>query len=516
MYIYDCLYGKIEFGKKISRCMLTPEMQRLREVRLGNINSLCLTGSANINRYEHSIGTAYLASVNVHSNPDNFNKVDKTTFIYAALFHDLANGPFGHSYEYIMERQGFTPENSIRDVILGVTSGSHGKRVKLEPFYMEEPNEIGTILNRQEIEAVDAIVRGDNDACSKILSDVIDIDNIDNVYRMAYHMGIPVNTGIPVELAKGIVCKENKVLFKNFVQPYLYDWYETRSEVYKLLLYNPQDFAAKCMMADVLDIVLEEKPKEIKWHFTDYELIEALSDFNEEHFDDLFVPIRYDEEYDPQLIFRKLSNENTVREALNTFGVNVPPAAKIKIKTQEDRIVIAFYNTEYAFIEGRLCKKTRVSMNPSRTIKRLMRGDLFACVGIYVSQQINDCDMFFDYKRRREFELECDQYLKKVLGEDEYLIAFHAIVDKNKTNRQLEVDFVTGECLTIGRNTHEILIGAFLRNANYGLAKAGGLGEQKREKISKVVFEYLRSKGIESREHKLYSEVGCIGEREKR
>lgn len=67
MYIWDALYGKIEFSSLVYKCMLTPEVQRLREVRLCNINSLCLTGSSNINRFEHSVGTAYLAAVNAES-----------------------------------------------------------------------------------------------------------------------------------------------------------------------------------------------------------------------------------------------------------------------------------------------------------------------------------------------------------------------------------------------------------------------------------------------------------------
>ena len=67
MYILDPLYGKIEFSQLIYKCMLSPEVQRLREVRLCNINSLCITGSANINRFEHSVGTAYLASINIDS-----------------------------------------------------------------------------------------------------------------------------------------------------------------------------------------------------------------------------------------------------------------------------------------------------------------------------------------------------------------------------------------------------------------------------------------------------------------
>lgn len=56
--IGNALYGKIEFSALVYKCMLSPEVQRLREVRLCNINSLCITGSSNTNRFEHSVGTA--------------------------------------------------------------------------------------------------------------------------------------------------------------------------------------------------------------------------------------------------------------------------------------------------------------------------------------------------------------------------------------------------------------------------------------------------------------------------
>jgi len=511
MYIYDCLYGKIEFPQKIIRCLLTPEMQRLREVRLGNINSLCLTGSANINRYEHSIGTAYLAMVNERENKRRFQNQDKAPFIYAALFHDLANGPFGHAYEYIVEKQGFVPEKSIGDVILGKTSGSHKKGTRLEPFYLGEPNEIGTVLSKEEIIAIDEIVSGRNVFCSKILSDVIDIDNIDNVYRMAFHMGIPIKKEIPEELAKSIICKDNRIFFRESAVPYLYDWYETRKKVYNLLLFNPQDFAAKCMLAEVMDAVLEKEPERIKWFFTDSDLIDALRKINEEYWDEIFVPIIQVEDIEDKLICEKLSEERTVKEGLNTIGIVVPEKAKLIPKEEDGKIYLSFYNTEYYYEKGTLYKKIRTPLNPVKTINRLMRGNLFACVGIYVTKQMNRIDLFSDYRMRRELEYECNGYLEKSLHKD-YSIAFHAIVDKNKTNRQLEISLETGECFTIGINTQNLLIGAFLRNANYGLAKAGGVGEKTRQEISKVVSEFLRGKGIECQEYQLYSEVEKIGE----
>ena len=96
MYIWDALYGKIEFDSLTIKCMMSPEVQRLREVRLCNINSLCLTGGANVNRFEHSVGTAYLAIININSILQRHiaDEQEKQNFVIAALLHDVANGPF--------------------------------------------------------------------------------------------------------------------------------------------------------------------------------------------------------------------------------------------------------------------------------------------------------------------------------------------------------------------------------------------------------------------------------------
>ena len=77
MYIWDALYGKIDFSSLVYKCMFSPEIQRLREVRLCNINSLCITGSSNTNRFEHSVGTAHLAAVNIEATAQNHLKKKK-------------------------------------------------------------------------------------------------------------------------------------------------------------------------------------------------------------------------------------------------------------------------------------------------------------------------------------------------------------------------------------------------------------------------------------------------------
>lgn len=101
IYLYDPLYGTIYLPDFIWDVISCPELQRLREVRLCNINSLCLSGGANINRYEHAIGTCHLAQECLNSWPplNPISEKEQKLFVLAALLHDVASAAFGHSVE---------------------------------------------------------------------------------------------------------------------------------------------------------------------------------------------------------------------------------------------------------------------------------------------------------------------------------------------------------------------------------------------------------------------------------
>lgn len=513
MYIFDCLYGKMEFEKKIYLCMLTPEMQRLREIRLGNINSLFLTGSANINRFEHSLGTAYLAQNNFEHNLMSNGKKDKKIFILAALFHDLANGPFGHAYEYIQQKQGFIPEMNINTVIFGDLTGSHGKTAILEPIYMGQLNRIRNILGREEITKICEIIGGKNPQYSKLISDDIDIDNIDNVFRMAFHMGIRFNIEAPMHLARGLLCQNGKVIFKDEVVQYINEWYKVRAKVYNFLLYNPQDFAAKCMLAEAMDLVIKTNSGKIRWYYTDDELIKTIKDIGEIWtYCELKIKYIENKTYSLENIGAELLNCNKTKDVLQQcFNIHVPPSADVRTRKQEDTITIEYYNTIYNYRDNALYKQTKVCINTPQIVTRLMTGDLYQCIAIFRTKDISCYDLFTDLSSRQMLENECNAFLEEMFGDKANLISFHVILDKNKTNRQLSIRLLSGNDILIGQSTNYVIIGTFLKSPVFGLAKGKKINENKREKLQENIGIFLRRKNIQDLEAcKLYEEVKCV------
>ena len=351
---------------------------------------------------------------------------------------------------------------------------------------------------------------GENKFCSKLLSSTIDIDNIDNVYRMAFHMGIPIDRHAPIELAKGMVCKNNNIYFKETAMPYLYDWYKTRSDLYTLLLYNPQDFSAKCMLSELMECVLERDSSIIKWQFTDWELVDAFTKLREEYWCDTLIPISIDD----GLKTTDFADAKTIRETFKRLKIPIPDQASISISKVSNRINFSFYSTEYTFENGCLFKKgKKIITNPSQLVSRMMRGDLYGCVGIFDSSQTEKYELFSERIQKDRLEMECNYYIEKRLESKHYQICFHGIIDKNKTNRQLEIRLESGELFQIGKNTNNLIIGAFVKNKNYGLVN-GDISTQRRKILKDLIIDFLHIKGITCTEHTLYSEVDCIEKRD--
>lgn len=521
MYIWDAMYGEIEFDSLTIRCMMSPEVQRLREVRLCNINSLCLTGGANVNRFEHSVGTAYLAQININSahQQHNINKQGKQNYIIAALLHDVANGPFGHSFEYIMEKTGFVPEKNMSQVftdVVTVGTGTHKNSSPFETIYFGKLRELTSILSDEQKKEIDSIISGTH-SLSKLLSDKIDIDNIDNVFRMAYHMGISFRREAPVKLAEMMFIQNGIVQFMPEAKTYLQEWFTTREKVYKFLLLNPQEFAGKYMLTEAMDIsfecIAQKKVNniEIKWNYIDFQLMEEMNKITEIWIDRETLLL---ESIDKNQIdnIQHINNDAEKKKRLKDFVESLELQTPIKEvgKTGESRkielsehfsfeddgkvIKITNRNKDFYIKNGKLYKRLFVKYNPSQIVSRIMTGDLYYCVAIFSTPQIERYNDFLEYERRIPIEDQLESKIRSIKGLSKLNIGIHPILDVNKTERQLHIRFNNNNHDTIigESSSRKLLLGLFIKNEPYGLRQGKNLSGETHSKLLDIATKYFQ------------------------
>jgi uncharacterized protein len=285
-FFQDSLYGRIRLDGEICALAGKPIVQRLRHIRLSNIDSIDMPGIANISRFEHVLGVAYLASqVSIRSRLPHF---DDLVLNASALLHDWAITSFGHLVEEALQYvgTGFNHADRLREIasgeareeILGVGRQILVGRENGLPHWARSVTESQS-ESQELIAAITQHIIGQGRFGGAIAGD-IDLDNIDNVFRMAYHMGLPIDREVPIRLAKAMIDFHGPSgipIFRRAAERDIELWRSTRHGVYEHLMLARQDFAGKAMLLYATIRAFEEgEIKKLDWSLTDYDFIHRL------------------------------------------------------------------------------------------------------------------------------------------------------------------------------------------------------------------------------------------------
>ena len=169
--IRDPVHGYVEVEDYALDLLDSPALQRLRYVRQLGFSYLVYPG-ANHTRFEHSLGTMYLADVACRK--FMLSNEERILVTVSALLHDIGHGPFSHASEPIMEEYLNRSHDDISEIIHEQT---------------------GDILKRHGIDPdeVCALVKGDHPLAGIIHGD-LDVDRMDYLLRDAYYTGAPYGT----------------------------------------------------------------------------------------------------------------------------------------------------------------------------------------------------------------------------------------------------------------------------------------------------------------------------------
>ena len=169
--IKDPVHGYVEVEDFILPLLDSPIVQRLRYVKQLGFSSLVYPG-ANHTRFEHSLGTMFLADM--ASRRFALTDDERTLVITAALLHDIGHGPFSHASEPLMEEILHHSHDDIRSLVTGT---------------------VGDMLSDTGVDPAElcAVVAGTHEL-SGIIHGNLDVDRMDYLLRDAYYTGAPYGT----------------------------------------------------------------------------------------------------------------------------------------------------------------------------------------------------------------------------------------------------------------------------------------------------------------------------------
>lgn len=184
--IKDPVHGYVEVEDFALALLDSPPLQRLRYIRQLGFSYLVYPG-ANHTRFEHSLGTMYLADVACM----NFRLTDdeRTLVVTAALLHDIGHGPFSHASEPLLEEYLHRTHDDISGIV---------------------HEQAGNILKDHGIDAdeVCAIVKGEHPLAG-IIHGELDVDRMDYLLRDAYYTGAPYGTVDAQRLIRNMIRSED-------------------------------------------------------------------------------------------------------------------------------------------------------------------------------------------------------------------------------------------------------------------------------------------------------------------
>ncbi|NHJ84080.1 MAG: HD domain-containing protein [Asgard group archaeon] len=185
MIVRDPVLGDLQFTANETKIMDSPEIQRLRGIKQLGTAYLVYPGALHT-RFEHSLGTSYLAKkimYNIKANGTEIPAETEELVAIAGLLHDVTHVPFGHTFEderKIFERHDKSEYFKItlsKGIINDVISELGIKQDLLKILTQKDPS-----------------MNGKKDPWQgQIINDTICSDLLDYIRRDCYYTGINKN-----------------------------------------------------------------------------------------------------------------------------------------------------------------------------------------------------------------------------------------------------------------------------------------------------------------------------------
>ena len=223
----------------------TLAVQRLRRIRQ-LAGAEYVYPAANHTRFEHVLGTMYLAGVVAENLPVQLSSEERQKVRLAALLHDVGHAPFSHLFEPLLVKYLNRNHEDMSSWIIansGLTDA-----IRAQGF---EPDEISGL-------AVGRLAKPDKPFLRQIISSSFDVDKMDFVVRDSYHTGAGYGSVDVFRLIYTMDVLDGNLAMDITALPTLESLIIARLESFRAIYFHRACRAVQMMLLKALDAAKED------------------------------------------------------------------------------------------------------------------------------------------------------------------------------------------------------------------------------------------------------------------
>ncbi|KAJ2742226.1 hypothetical protein GGI20_004633 [Coemansia sp. BCRC 34301] len=251
-YVNDPIHGYISLGEQVLQFVDTPQFQRLRHLKQMGSSYLVFPGASH-NRFEHCIGTSYLASEFVRGfaqrQPElDIDERDYRCVTLAGLCHDLGHGPFSHVFD-----NEFIPR-----ACPGMT-WSHEQGSEMMLHHAIDENHID--IDDDDVKLIKQLICGSSRPVAgekMFLFDIVankrngvDVDKFDYIQRDCYNVGVNSSYDFQRLMLNSRVI-DDEVCYSSKESYNLTEMFHTRYSLHKRVYSHRAAKAIEFMLVDAM------------------------------------------------------------------------------------------------------------------------------------------------------------------------------------------------------------------------------------------------------------------------
>ncbi|KAJ2000492.1 hypothetical protein GGI04_003524 [Coemansia thaxteri] len=256
-YVNDPIHGYISLDEQVLQFVDTPQFQRLRHLKQLGSSYYVFPGGSH-NRFEHCIGTSYLASKVVQGLAQRqpmlgIDKRDIRCVALAGLCHDLGHGPFSHVFD-----NEFIPRACPE------ATWSHEQGSEMMLHHAIDENHID--IDDADVKFIKQLIRGTTKPVGDekmFLFDIVankrngvDVDKFDYIQRDCYNVGVKSSYDFSRLMLNSRVI-DDEVCYNHKEAYNLTEMFHTRYSLHKRV-YSHR--AAKAIEFMIIDAMLVADP----------------------------------------------------------------------------------------------------------------------------------------------------------------------------------------------------------------------------------------------------------------